>query len=197
VRKKYQGKDRKSNRKFEVVQGQELLVRVPLPMAEVWAEMQAQVEELTWQTGLQILRAILEGCRECPIARRPPGVIYHRDKQSNAFWLRATTIIVRVFCPYCAAEAHGEGVQYELIDRVNTLSCARDEGGPLEQPTRPQIWKGESRFSVNACRPSSGGPCRARMSDEDGVTPFEVVVNATLTRVTLGSGKGALGTRLS
>jgi hypothetical protein len=35
------------------------------------------------------------------------------------------------------------------------------------------------------------------MSEEEGVTPFEVVVNATLTRVTLGSGKGALGTRLS
>ena len=29
-------------------------------MAEVWAEMQAQVEELTGQAGLQILRAILE-----------------------------------------------------------------------------------------------------------------------------------------
>jgi hypothetical protein len=29
-------------------------------LAEVWAEMQAQVEELTEQSGLQILRAILE-----------------------------------------------------------------------------------------------------------------------------------------
>jgi putative transposase len=29
-------------------------------MAEVWAEMQAQVEELAGQAGLQILRAILE-----------------------------------------------------------------------------------------------------------------------------------------
>jgi hypothetical protein len=47
VRKKYQRKNSKSNHKFEVVQGQELLVRVPLPMAEVWAEMQAQVQELT------------------------------------------------------------------------------------------------------------------------------------------------------
>ena len=37
-----------------------MLVRVPLPMAEVWAEMQARVEELTGQAGLQILRAILE-----------------------------------------------------------------------------------------------------------------------------------------
>ena len=37
-----------------------MLVRVPLPIAEVWAEMQAQVEELTGKAGLQILRAILE-----------------------------------------------------------------------------------------------------------------------------------------
>ena len=60
MRNKYQRKERKSNHKFEVVGGQELMVRVPLPLAEVWAEMQAQVEELTGQAGLQILRAILE-----------------------------------------------------------------------------------------------------------------------------------------
>ena len=60
MRKNYQRKTRKSNHKFEVVGGQELLVRVPLPMAEVWAEMQAHVEELAGQAGLQILRAILE-----------------------------------------------------------------------------------------------------------------------------------------
>jgi hypothetical protein len=47
VRKKYQSKEHKSNHKFEIVRGQELLVQVPLPMAEVWAEMQAHVEELT------------------------------------------------------------------------------------------------------------------------------------------------------
>ena len=45
MKKNYQRKERKSNHKFEVVRGQELLVRVPLPMAEVWAEMQTQVEE--------------------------------------------------------------------------------------------------------------------------------------------------------
>ena len=60
MRKNYQRKARKSNHKFEVVEGQELLVRVPLPMAEVWAEMQAHVEELAGQARLQILRAILE-----------------------------------------------------------------------------------------------------------------------------------------
>jgi len=47
VRKKYQRQEHKSNHKFEVLRGQGLLVGVPLPMAEVWAEMQAQVEELT------------------------------------------------------------------------------------------------------------------------------------------------------
>jgi hypothetical protein len=35
VRKKYQRQDRKSNHKLEIVRGQELLMRVPLPMAEV------------------------------------------------------------------------------------------------------------------------------------------------------------------
>ena len=43
MRNKYQREERKSNHKFEVVGGQELMVRVPLPMAEVWAEMQAQM----------------------------------------------------------------------------------------------------------------------------------------------------------
>jgi hypothetical protein len=60
VRNKYQRQERKPNHKFEIVRGQEMLVRVPLPIAEVWAEMQAQMEELTGQAGLQILRAILE-----------------------------------------------------------------------------------------------------------------------------------------
>jgi len=60
VKKNYQSRARKSNHKFEVVGGRELLLQVPLPMAEVWAEMQAQVEELAGQAGLQILRAILE-----------------------------------------------------------------------------------------------------------------------------------------
>jgi hypothetical protein len=39
-------------------------------MAEVWAEMQAQVEDLTGQAGLQILRAILEN--EVTRRVRPP-----------------------------------------------------------------------------------------------------------------------------
>lgn len=76
MKKKYQSKARKSNHKFEVVGRQELLVRVPLSMAEVWAEMQAKVEELTGQAGLQILRAILENevtCRVGPPHRPNPS----------------------------------------------------------------------------------------------------------------------------
>jgi hypothetical protein len=63
VRKKYQSKERKSIHKFEIVRGQELLVQVPLSMADVWAEMQARIEELAGQAGLQILRAILENVK--------------------------------------------------------------------------------------------------------------------------------------
>jgi hypothetical protein len=68
VRKNYRRKERKPNHKFEVARGEELLVRMPLPMTEVWAEMQAQVEELTGRAGLQILRAILEN----EVTRSPP-----------------------------------------------------------------------------------------------------------------------------
>ena len=57
MRNKYQRKERKSNHKFEIVRGQQLLVRVPLPMAE---SVGRDVEELTGQARLQILRAILE-----------------------------------------------------------------------------------------------------------------------------------------
>jgi hypothetical protein len=40
--------------------------------------------------------------------------------------------------------------------------CTKDEGRSLEQPTRPQIWKGESPFSVNCLyqADSISGACR-------------------------------------
>ena len=60
MRKTYQGIRNKSNRKFEVLGKQELLVQVPLPMAEVWEELQAQVEQLTGHAGLRIIGTILE-----------------------------------------------------------------------------------------------------------------------------------------
>lgn len=60
MRKTYQGRTSKSNAKFELIGKRELLVEVPLPMAEVWSELQAEVEHLTGQAGLRIVRAILE-----------------------------------------------------------------------------------------------------------------------------------------
>jgi hypothetical protein len=91
VRNKYQRKDRKSNHKFEVIRGQELLVRVPLPMAEVWAEMQAQVEELTGQAGLQILRAILENEGRPPEHGNSASPKQHFAPQSSCTRLVPTT----------------------------------------------------------------------------------------------------------
>ena len=60
MRKTYQGMQSKSKRKFEVIGNRELLVEVPLPMVEVWEELQAQVEQLTGHAGLRIIGTILE-----------------------------------------------------------------------------------------------------------------------------------------
>ena len=60
MRNRYQRSGWKSKGKLEVVGGRELAVRIPLPLAEVWEELQAEVERLTGEAGLQILRAILE-----------------------------------------------------------------------------------------------------------------------------------------
>jgi putative transposase len=60
VKKTYQGAQDKSKQKFEVIGKRELLVQVPLPTAEVWEELQAEVKQLTGQAGLRIVGAILE-----------------------------------------------------------------------------------------------------------------------------------------
>jgi hypothetical protein len=57
---RYQSSAKKSMRKFEVVGERQLAVRLPLPLVEVWEELQPRVEQLTGEEGLQILRAILE-----------------------------------------------------------------------------------------------------------------------------------------
>ena len=51
MKKTYQGTQDKSKQKFEVIGKREMLVEVPLPMVEVWEELQAQVEQLTGQGG--------------------------------------------------------------------------------------------------------------------------------------------------
>jgi hypothetical protein len=59
VRNTYQSKAKKS-REFEVVGGRELLLQLPMPLVEVWEELQARVEQLAGEAGLKILHGILE-----------------------------------------------------------------------------------------------------------------------------------------
>jgi transposase-like protein len=60
VRKNYEGKPGKSKGKFEVWGRKEVSVQVPLPLVEVWEDLQPRVEQLSGEAGMQILRAILE-----------------------------------------------------------------------------------------------------------------------------------------
>jgi len=79
MRQRYQRTGKKSKRNFEVVGGRELAVRMPLPLAEFWEELQAEVERLTGEVGLGILRAILED----EVTRRV-GPPYRPDPASGA-----------------------------------------------------------------------------------------------------------------
>ncbi|MGH9701551.1 MAG: IS256 family transposase [Candidatus Acidiferrales bacterium] len=79
MRKTYQGTQDKSKQKFEVLGKRELLVEVPLPMVEVWEELQAQVEQLTGEAGLRIIGTILEN----EVARRV-GPPHRPSPASNA-----------------------------------------------------------------------------------------------------------------
>jgi len=60
MRNRYQRRWGKSKGKMQVIAGGELAVRLPLPLVEVWEELQAEVERLAGEAGLQIVRALLE-----------------------------------------------------------------------------------------------------------------------------------------
>jgi len=60
MRKTYQGRVGKSKAKFKVVGERQLAVGLPLPLVEVWEELQPAVEHLTGLAGLQIIRAVIE-----------------------------------------------------------------------------------------------------------------------------------------
>ena len=60
MRKTYQRRSSKSKHNFEVVGRKELAVQVPLPLVEVWEQLQPEVEHLTGLAGLQIIRAVIE-----------------------------------------------------------------------------------------------------------------------------------------
>ena len=90
MKKTYQGTENKSKRKFEVMGNGKLLVEMPLPMVEVWEELQAQVEQLTGHAGLQIIGTILEE----EVARRV-GPPYRPDPASSCVrWGRQPGYVV-------------------------------------------------------------------------------------------------------
>src|ERR1700681_4389824 len=57
---RYQSSGKKSTKKFEVMGSKEVAVRLPLPLVEVWEELQPEVEHLTGLAGLKIIRAVIE-----------------------------------------------------------------------------------------------------------------------------------------
>src|SRR5215469_2688127 len=57
---KYQTFAQKSTRKFEVLGRNELAMSVPLPLVEVWEDLQPEVEHLTGIAGLKIIQAVIE-----------------------------------------------------------------------------------------------------------------------------------------
>ncbi len=59
MKNRYQSQARKS-RKFQVLGGREVAVHLPLPLAEMWEELQAEVERLAGEAGLRIVHSILE-----------------------------------------------------------------------------------------------------------------------------------------
>jgi putative transposase len=87
VKKTYQGTPDKSKGKFEVLGKRELL-EVPLPMVEVWEELQAQVEQLTGEAGLRIIGTILEN----EVTRRVGP--RHRPESGAVRWGRQPGYVV-------------------------------------------------------------------------------------------------------
>jgi putative transposase len=57
---KYQTSAKKSNRKFELLGSKEVAMSLPLPLVQVWEELQPEVEHLTGLAGLKIIRAVIE-----------------------------------------------------------------------------------------------------------------------------------------
>ena len=57
---RYQSGTKKSTKKFEVLGSKEVAVRLPLPLVEVWEELQPEVERLTGLAGLKIIGAVIE-----------------------------------------------------------------------------------------------------------------------------------------
>ena len=94
--KRYQGALRKSTvlrrkkRKFEVLGGRVLLLQLPMPLVEVWEELQAEVERLAGEAGLKILHGILQD-----EVRQKVGPRHRPDPaQGNVRWGRQPGYVI-------------------------------------------------------------------------------------------------------
>lgn len=87
--KTYQSRTRKSST-LEVVGRRELLLPLPLPLVEVWEELQAEVERLVGEAGLRILHGLLE-----EEVRQRVGPPHHPDRAGGAVrWGRQPGYVV-------------------------------------------------------------------------------------------------------
>src|SRR5437016_10001645 len=75
---KYQRCAKKSTKKFELLGRKEVAVHLPLPLVEVWEELQPEVEHLTGLAGLKIIRAVIDD----EVTRRV-GPRHQPDAESN------------------------------------------------------------------------------------------------------------------
>jgi len=141
VRNKYQRKDRKSNHKFEIVRGARVAGAGAVADGRVWAEMQAQWEELTGKPG----------CRSCaPFWKRShhrvgpphrpnptagcvrwgskPGYVVFAGQKSP--WKRAA-----------GANPRGQEVELESYGQLQ-------QDGKLQQRCRNAWWPGWSHGTI-------------------------------------------------
>ena len=123
MKKTYQGMQDKSKAKFEVL-GKRDLLEVPLPMVEVWEELQAQVEQLTGAAGLRIIGTILEN----EVTRRV-GPPHRPDPTSGAVrWGRQAGYVM----------FGGQKVTVER-PRVRTREGAIGKAAPIARPDHHRV----------------------------------------------------------
>ena len=154
MKKNYQGTEEKSKRKFEVIGKRELLVEMPLPMVEVWEELQAQVEQLTGQAGLRIIGAILEN----EVTRRV-GPPHHPDPASGAMrWGRQPGYVIfsgRKVAVETSAGAHA-GRPRSGAGQLRAVAARR--AAAARGPRRHR--RGTDFAELSPCGPKRGGRLR-------------------------------------
>ena len=133
---RYQSSGKKFTKKFEVMASKEMAARLPLPLVEVWEELQPEVERLTGLAALKIIRAVIEDevmRRVRPRHRPDPASNCLRSGQQPGYVVFAGQKVV-VERPRVRTR-HGEEVQLDSYARLQ-----RD--GRLQQAVREGIVAG-------------------------------------------------------